>query len=572
MRVLLIHPEDELSDGVWSHSQWGRVIDMGGVGGAAAEMPGVEVEGLPKLGASDFQRIRQALAAGSGVLIDSHGIDWWDLLSIEFHQQLERMLALRHVAETFAPPDEIFVSRPSLDARMLEALLGRELRFCLRPESAASGIARRAKTAFKLRPRQLIEILGDKYDGGYRLRRLVSPTPRKGVRPVVLIPSSYVNVSRGAVAYASAARELDFLLVTTRASGRMIEIPANVSSARLASYASGAFDGAELGHLVEGWHSLEKDLAANEELAVLMQLGVLSSVGPMLRSGLAVRDAWLLVFESAAVQSVLCGDEMNPSTRLPVLIAKRRGITALAFHHGALDGRYRYRDHSADLLLAKGPMEADYLTKVCRLADERIEIAPAPSAVRKKAARAGSSMVFFSEPYEVAGSRCRDVYRQVLPHLAKLARERECELVLKLHPQESRRERLGIAASVLRNEAFKILEGPLTQELLDQAWFAVTVSSTAAVDCTLAGIPAFLCRWLDQSVYQYGEQFVKFGAALPLNSAEEIALVPERLANLKPKVLDSICGEADASQLRLLLGGANPLPENTEVLAEKAWA
>ncbi len=576
MLVLLVHPDDDAGYGPWSGSRWDRVIDMGAAGamasGLASEAIGVQIEGLPKLDTGDFKRIRQALAAGSGVLIDSHGFDWWDLFSIEFHQQIERLCALRHVGETLAPTDEIFVSRPSLDSRLLESLLGQKLHYCAPPESAGRRLSRRVRAALKFRPRQLMEILGDKYDGGYRLRRLTAPAPPKCPRPVVLVPSSYINVSRGAVAYALAVPERDFLLVTTRASGRMNEVPANVSSATLASYADGAVAALELRRLIESWDVLEKHLALNDELSVLARLGILSSVVPMLRSGLATRDAWLRVFESATVQSVLCGDEMNPSTRLPLLIARRRGVTALTFHHGALDGRYRYRDHCADVMLAKGQMEADYLTNACGLAEQRVVIAPAPCAARTKTARIGKSIAFFSEPYEVAGSRCRDVYRQTLPHLAKLAREQGCELVLKLHPQESRRERSGIAALVLTKERFSIVEGPLTPELLNQAWFAVTVCSTAAVDATLAGVPVFLCRWLDQSVYQYGEQFVKFGAALPLTSPEDIASVPEHLANFTLRSSGSFCAEADTSQLRQLLGGDDPLTTEPEARAEKAWA
>ena len=54
----------------------------------------------------------------------------------------------------------------------------------------------------------------------------------------------------------------------------------------------------------------------------------------------------------------------------------------------------------------------------------------------------------------------------------------------------------------------------------------MTVLSTAAVDCTLQGIPAFLCAWLNHSNYGYVEQFGKFGVGVPLGSAHEITDIP----------------------------------------------
>ena len=71
----------------------------------------------------------------------------------------------------------------------------------------------------KFPPAQLLQILGDKYDAGYRLRRLGSARPKKSQRPVILLPSAYVNVSRTELQYAAMLPDSDFLLVTTRRSG-----------------------------------------------------------------------------------------------------------------------------------------------------------------------------------------------------------------------------------------------------------------------------------------------------------------------------------------------------------------
>jgi hypothetical protein len=73
--------------------------------------------------------------------------------------------------------------------------------------------------------------------------------------------------------------------------------------------------------------------------------------------------------------------------------------------------------------------------------------------------------------------------------------------------------------------------GPLSHELLNEAWFAVTVLSTTAMECSMRGIPAFLCAWLDYSPYAYVEQMAKFGAGRRLDKPDEILRIPEMLGN-----------------------------------------
>jgi hypothetical protein len=201
-----------------------------------------------------------------------------------------------------------------------------------------------------------------------------------------------------------------------------------------------------------------------------------------------------------------------------------------------MDGRYLSKRNHADVILAKGRMEHDYLTRVCGVPREEVEIgAPGqkPAVMRSRPnrpdARDKDKIVFFSEPYEVAGGRSGEFYRDVLPRLAEIAAATGRELVIKLHPQESLRDRRRLVKAMLSLEQaklVKLVDGRLTEELLERTWFAVTVLSTTAVDCTLRGIPVFLCRWLEFSNWRYGEQFAKFGAGVGLNSPEEMREIP----------------------------------------------
>jgi hypothetical protein len=226
------------------------------------------------------------------------------------------------------------------------------------------------------------------------------------------------------------------------------------------------------------------------------------------------------------------------------------------------------------LMFSKGPMEHDYLTNTCKVPKQKLVVAAWPRAVNQQGGEAQGrrAVVFFSEPYEISSTRCLDVYAQVLPHLARIAALNGCELVLKLHAYESGRQRRHFASKVLGSESFRVMEGPLTPDLLKRTWCAVTVASTAALDCALEGIPAFLCRWLDRSQFGYGAQFVKFGAALPLEGADDIALIPEMLRSFPVQNIAALWSEVDSSRLRQLLGTGPVLPRESEEPVERVWA
>lgn len=101
----------------------------------------------------------------------------------------------------------------------------------------------------------------------------------------------------------------------------------------------------------------------------------------------------------------------------------------------------------------------------------------------------------------------------------------------------------------------QVVTGPLTDALLDAAWFAVTVFSTVATECAMRGIPCFLCKWLEYSFYGYIDQFVRFGAGIGLNDPSEISKIPQRLEEYEadPGVSTNLWQPVEAERLNDLL-------------------
>jgi len=136
------------------------------------------------------------------------------------------------------------------------------------------------------------------------------------------------------------------------------------------------------------------------------------------------------------------------------------------------------------------------------------------------------------------------------------------ELVLKLHPMESERERRKFVNAALcsaQQRSVRIAEGPLSEELLDRASLAVTVQSTAAVDCAIRGIPVFLCKWLDYSYYGYVDQFMRYRAGVPLHSPAEIAKIPDVLQNFPVRLRADFWQTISSEKLEQLLNGQSKI-------------
>ena len=448
MRILLVHPDDQPDRGPWAQQTWDRVIDLGRGGELAYErwskQFGCPVQPLDslRLGAEDFRRVRELLAADRGRLQDREKLNWWELTAILFYQQLELLGILRRFAGILGASDQVLVTRPGFYADALEVTLGsRAHSFPAQSSSQRRGVRHYLRTAGKFPLPQLLEILGDKYDASYLVRGALHWRRKASGKPVVLLPSAYVNVSRLGVAYAKTAPGTDFLLVATRRSGWVPDPPPNVGVAWLASYASRSRQRRqEYEELLEKWRALRPDLESVPEIAMLGHLGFLDSFPTFFRQGLAIRDAWRRVLEVEAVKAVLCGDDSNPYTHIPLLLARNREIPTLTCHHGALDGRHLIKPNYSDLVLAKGKMEEDYLLRVCGLARNRVEIgAPAQMSFGSmtqsaKEPRAASNIVFFSEAYEVVSGRSEEFYRDLLPGLADLAIHHGRKLIVSFTP------------------------------------------------------------------------------------------------------------------------------------------
>jgi hypothetical protein len=569
MQILLLHPEDSPLRGPWSRRRWDLIIDLG-KSSHYSEQLWSEQYGCPVLrsdcfrhGVPDARRVRQIFSAGRGQLIDEEGIDWWDLISLLFVSEALNLLAFERIATQIAGSAELWSTRPGWPASVMAALLGRSLR-TFGGDRAASFAARAghyAGLARRFSAGQIKEIVLDKYDSGYRWRSRFTPRPGSCADSVILLPSAYENVSRMAADYARLLPRQSFLMVATRRSGRQFSPPANVQLRDLASYAHRPYPAAEISSLEERWMKLRADLFSSPEMRVLLRTGVLDPFGTWLRDGVCVRDAWREVFEREPVCGVLCGDDSNRFTRLPVLLAARRKIPTADFHHGAFDGFYLLKDLPCDVYLAKNEMERDYLLRVCGLASERVVIA-APARTHISAIRHNQSsrrsLVLFSEPYEVVGIRGEEVYRELLPRLLRLARENDRALVIKLHPFESRAQRTRLVREVLgrKDAAFvSVLDGPLTADLLAQTWCGITIESTTVMDCRQSGVCCFLCGWLTLSPYEYKQQFARFGMGEVLHSVEQIEEIPARLAgfHIRIRTLPTPQTAADPQLLQRLL-------------------
>lgn len=281
------------------------------------------------------------------------------------------------------------------------------------------------------------------------------------------------------------------------------------------------------------------EIDAVPELAMLSRLGFTDDFPRRFADGLAIRDAWLRVLEVENVTAVLCGDDSNPYTHIPLLLAAGRGLPTMASHHGGLDGRYLIKINHADVILAKGRMERDYLVNTCGVDPGVVEIgAPGARAyLGNMHAENAETIVFFSEPYEMSSGRTEEIYRDVLPGLVSLAGQNGKKLAIKLHPSENLHDRQERARKVLQPhqvEKLTWITGRLQADSLQNVWFGVTVLSSVALDCVVRGVPCFLCDWLDLWPYGYMAQYRKFGVGTGLRTPEEIGRIPELMATFRP--------------------------------------
>jgi hypothetical protein len=515
----------------------------------------------------DLHRFRQLLQLGTGRMVDQWGIDWWDVLSLEIVPQLQQLMLVHRLSKELRAGCELYSTRPHPLATALQRLLGARLTIL---ESRFQSVIHRARrycdVLSHLNTAQLAQVLEDKLDGKHSIRRRFTSRRRTSLRPVILLPSAYVNVSRTALAYAELLPDHQFLLVLTRSNAKLPSLPANVRLTSLSPYFVSS-NQREIACLIESWNGLRKQLVIGAgEFSTADQAGVLGRIPALLSWGIALRGAWSRLFESENVTACLSADDSNPPSNIPLILAKKHGLPALACHHGALNYAMAIKVNHADSYLAKSEMERDYLSRICHVPLDKIAIVvPAqsqPMPLHGMARRAARWLVFFTEPYRSYWWRSDEVYRDFLPRLWALAQTCGLKLVFKLHPFESVKGHRRMLRRLIpeHERQIEVIAGPPSDQLWNNTQLALTVQSSTALECADLGIPVFLCAWLRDPFSGYLQQYARFGVGHELKSSEQIAEIPELLKNGRRlrRPADRVAIGSD--ELLLLLSGACGFP------------
>jgi hypothetical protein len=541
MKVLLLHPADALRQRYLTH-HWDLVVDLGRAPASTydrwRQQANCRVTSLYDLSEEieDLYCVKQLLQLGTGAMVDRWGIDWWDMLSLEIQSDLHQLILVKRLSKELGAGCQLYASRSSPLAVALGALQG------ARPTILSGGLEvalRRIRHYHEilsgLDPAQVAQVLEDKLHGKHLLRRRFARR-RTSRQPVVLLPSAYINVSRTALAYAAWLPHQKFLLVINRISAKPASLPANVGLASLTSYRSTP-DRKEMKSLLDSWRTLRGRLVAcSEEFRLADVTGTLERIPQLLDWGIVLRDAWIRVFEGEDIVACLSADDSNPPSSIPLLLARSRGLPALACHHGALNYHMTLKTNHADSYLVKGEMERDYLQRVARVPPQKITVGgpKGPDSYRSGSLpRPGAPwIVFFTEPYHAFSWRADEIYADLLPRLRGLAQDCGLQLVLKLHPFESVKERRRTVQQCLGAKAreVSIISGPPSSELWHNTRFALTVQSSVVLECTALGIPVFLLSWLRDHYSGYVSQYARFGIGHILDSPEQISNIPRLLA------------------------------------------
>jgi len=566
MNILLLHPEDAF-DGHWSREHWDAIVDLGRAPKSFYDdwslkrsCPVFSIFDLA-VEMEDMRVWRGLMQFGHGQVVDRFGIDWWDVIALVIQREMQDFRLVHRLAQTIATCEELTVTRPSRLAEALSVHLGRPLRILQTGASRrlARRVTRYGRAAANLTFQQFRQVVYDKYDPHYTLRRKLAGVAAKSSEPVVLLPSAYTNVTRTAFRYASVLPDQKFLLVLARESGAVSPVPKNVGSELLAAFAPKRLDQSELDQLEKGWDHLETSLRDHPDFQLSVKFHVLRNAKRWLRLGVTVRDAWNEVFERRTIIGCLSADDTNPYSRIPLLLARQRGVPGVACHHGALDAGMAYKTPAFSTYLVKGEMEYNYLHRVCDVDATLLKIgAPvAPPANHSLWSDHAPYIVFFVEPYEADFWRTEAIYREVIPRLCAAARHAGKTVLMKLHPFESFRHRQRLLKRVLDKHDYQLVTmtaAPLSREILEKTWCAVSVESTTAFECAIAGIPAFLCGWLRHAYVAYAPQYARFGVAKMLDAPDDLLQIPALMktaippANLASHLVKAIA-PADLAQI-----------------------
>jgi hypothetical protein len=574
MNVLLLHPEDTFPLRR-APVRWDLVVDLGRAPSATYERwsrnGGCEVFSLYRFAAEigDPGRLRELLQLGMGSMVDRSGIDWWDLLYLFIAGDLQQLMLVHRLSKDLHGSCELYSTRPHPLAAALQRVLGARLTIL---ENRLQSVIHRAHHYYDaflhLDAAQLAQVLEDKIDTDQSIRRRFTRRAPTSGRPVILLPSAYINVSRAALSYAELLPDYQFLLVCTRSSAKLTSLPPNVRSASLTPYFVPS-DKRETASLLESWNNLRKQLVGGaEEFKAADAIGALERIPALLLWGIALRDAWSQVFESENVSACLSGDDSNPPSSIPLIMAKKRGLPSLACHHGALACSMAIKVNHADFYLVKGEMERDYLRRICHLAPEKIVIAapasPKPLSSQRVDGRRVPWLVFFTEPYQSYWWRKDEVYRDLLPCLCSLAQTCRLKLVFKLHPFESVKGHRRMLRRLIpeHERQIEVVGGSPSDQLWNNTRFALTVQSSTALECVALGIPVFLCGWLQDPYSGYVQQYARFGVGQVLESSEQIEQIPGLLKshNGRPLQQQAARSSTDSDELMHLFSGTYSLP------------
>ena len=513
MRVLLLHPADTLPWPTRSE-RWDLIIDFARAPDGTYEnwrrQADCRVLSLYQFAeeVDDLRVTRELLQLGTGYLADHWGIDWWDILSVEIVAELRQLMLVHRLSKELGEHCELYATRLHPLATTLQRLLGARLTIL---ESSFRAVIHRMRHYHEvfshLDTAEFAQVLADKFDNDHSIRRRFARRTRPTGMPVILLPSAYLNVSRVALSYAELLPVHQFLLVHTRSNAKVPVLPPNVRSASLTPYFVPS-DKRETASLLESWNGLRKHLVYGAEVFNMADaMGMLGRIPALLRWGIALRDAWSQVFESENVTACFSADASNPPSSIPLLMAKKRGLPALACHHGALDYQMAIKANHADVYLAKSEMERDYLRRICRLAPEKIVVAP-PVSSKPPRARTAATLLrgwFFSpNPIRASGWRSDEVYRDLLPRLCALAQTCGLRLVFKLHPFESIKGHRRMLRRLVpeQERQIEVLAGPPSDQLWNNTRLALTVQSSTALECCRLGHSRFPVRMAARSIFR----------------------------------------------------------------------
>ena len=447
--------------------------------------------------------------------MDGLGIDWWDVLSLLIEPDLRQLILIGRLARELNGGCELYASRSSTAGDGAADIDGGETsqargRHSVHQDDGRGTIAMFSPSWIGRRSARLFRTssIVNTWCGGDSPAGAGLPG-----HPVVLLPSAYVNVSRTAVSYAALLPGERFLLVYARNNARLKTLPSNVSTTSLDPYFVHR-DTREAAALAQAWELLKVRLMAGAEEYSAAECDWSCSTGFRVCCGGESRCATHGTrFLSRKPSSDACAaDDSNPYTRLPLILAANRGIPTLACHHGAMDSKMAVKAPHADIYLAKGEIERDYLLRSCGVPAEKVVLGgqglphPAPETA-KAAARSSQNpgWCFLPNPFrrqDGALTRCTAISCRNCGHWPRAVDLNSFSRFIPLKASRDIR-RIWKISACSRKRGIGVIAGRALAATWRNTRFALTVQSTVALQCASLGIPVFLCSWLRDSSSGY---------------------------------------------------------------------